>query len=91
MLCQDDELQAWFHDAHVVTAIAKASVDGYGNAVGESEVLEVPSFGDVVLGGGRGLPHAPLRSNGAGDWEVIEDCFLDTGEDGSHTPPRRCG
>ena len=57
MPCQDDELQAWFHDAHVVAAIAKASVDGYGNAVGESEVLEVPCFGEVALGGGWGLPH----------------------------------
>ena len=91
MPCQVDELQAWFHDAHGVAGIAKASVDGYGNAVGESEVLEVPSFGEVALGGGWGLPHAPLRSNGAGDWEVIEDSFLDAGEDGPRTPPRRCG
>ena len=91
MPCQVDELQAWFHDAHGVAGIAKASVDGYGNAVGECEVLEVPSFGEVALGGGWGLPQAPLRSNGPGDWEVIEDCFLDIGEDGPRTPPRRCG
>ena len=52
---QDDELQAWYHDAHVVVANAKASVDSYGNAIGETEVMEVPSFGDDVHGGGRGL------------------------------------
>ena len=50
MPCQDDELQARFHDAHVVTATAKTSVDGYGNAVGETEIMEVPGFGDVILG-----------------------------------------
>ena len=54
---QDDELQAWFQDAHVGAAIAKASVDGYGNAVGKSDV---------------------------------EGGFLDTGEEGPRTPPRRC-
>ena len=83
--CQEDELQAWFHDGQRVAAIAQVPLDL------ASEVIDVPGFGDVVLGGGRELPHAPVRSNGAEDWEVIEDCFLDTDEDGPHTPPRRCG
>ena len=87
---QDDELQAWYHDAHAVVANAKASVDSYGNAIGVNEVMEVSSCGDVGHGGGRGTPLAPLRSNGAGDWEVIEVGILDAGEDGPHTPPRRC-
>ena len=75
---QEDELQAWYHDAHVVVANAKASVDSDGNAIGETEVMEVP-------GGGRGLPQAPLRSNGAGVWEVIEDgLFEGLGSSGVH-------
>ena len=82
--------------AHANRVIADAlpfamRVDSHGNAVGESEVIDVPGFGDVVLGGGRELPHAPVRSNGAEDWEVIEDCFLDIDDDGPHTPPRRLG
>ena len=100
MPCQDDELQAWFHDAHVVAAIAKASVGGFGNEVGEREVIDVPcgwklvrdpapfqfswwrglGVKNVVPGSGGRLPHALLRSNVVGDWEVVEDSFIDTGE-----------
>ena len=30
--CQEDELQAWFHDAHGVAVMTQATVDGHGNA-----------------------------------------------------------
>ena len=33
---QDDELQAWFHDAHGVAAIANASGYGFGNVHGST-------------------------------------------------------
>ena len=51
--CQDDELLAWYHDAHGVAVIAKASA-GQGNAEVECEVM-VDIYPDIDEDG----PHTP--------------------------------
>ena len=50
--CQDDELQAWFHDAQGAAAIAQASMD----SAGEHVAVVMGTSGDELGAAGR-APH----------------------------------
>ena len=87
--CHDDELAAWFHDADGVAAIAKATVQGCGNANVESEVMEVPGIGVVSHCATQppsivpeGIPNGAAQTAGCEQREMPQGCVPEHAEEG---------
>ena len=82
MPCQDDELQAWFHDAQGSAAVAQASMD-----LADGPHTTQPDFGDAeedhVGGLGKAIAVAGLHGR-----QKESEGFLVSGE---CTPPKKAG